>query len=225
MKKISIVLILLAFGLVVVSAASINATVLELAGKVEYQAPGKGWVPAKVGTVLPKGTIVSTGFKSTAILKVGTSTVTVKPITRLSLEEILESDSGTQTQLFLLAGRVKADVTPQAGKSIDFKVKSPTATASVRGTGFEFDGINLFVEKGSVQFMTPSGMRRFIGQGEFSRLSPDGTVSSPVAVSGSGLDTVDSTGGDDDGSGGDNPPPAPFDLPIKPEGILTIIIS
>lgn len=224
MRKIAIVLILCTMGVVALSAASINATVVELSGKVEYQAPGKAWIPAKVGDVLPKGTIVSTGFKSTAILRVGTSTVTVKPITRLSLEDIMQSDSGTQTQLFLLAGRVKADVSPQEGKTTEFKVRSPTATASVRGTGFEFDGINLLVEKGSVELMTPSGMRRFIGRGEFSRVSVNGSVLPPVAVSGTGLDQVDTLGhqGDDD-SGGDGPS-APLDPAVR-AATLTIIIS
>lgn len=173
-------------------AATLNATVVEIAGKVEYQLPGKGWKPAKVGDSLPKGTIVSTGFKSTVLLKVGPSTVTVKPITRLSLEEILQSESGTQTQLFLMAGRVKAEVTPQAGSPVEFQVKSPTATASVRGTGFEFDGTNLLVAHGSVQLRTPHGMTRYVRSGEFSYVATNGSVTSPAAVSAEGgLERID----------------------------------
>jgi hypothetical protein len=177
---------------VAVQAATVTATVMESAGKVEYQLPGKGWKPAKVGDTLPKGTIVSTGFKSTVLLKVGPSTVTVKPITRLSLEEILQSESGTQTQLFLLAGRVKAEVTPQKGSAVEFQVKSPTATASVRGTGFEFDGTNLLVEHGSVQLRAPHGMTRYVRNGEFSYVATNGSVTSPAAVSAEGgLERVD----------------------------------
>lgn len=173
-------------------AATLSATVVEIAGKVEYQVPGKDWKPAKVGDALPKGTIVSTGFKSTVLLKVGTSTVTVKPITRLSLEEILQTESGTQTQLFLLAGRVKAEVTPQAGSAVEFQVKSPTATASVRGTGFEFDGTNLLVAHGSVQLRTPHGMTRYVRSGEFSYVATNGSVTSPAAVSAEGgLERID----------------------------------
>lgn len=176
----------------VASAATLSATVTEVAGKVEYKLPGKDWKPAKVGDIVPKGTIISTGFKSTALLTVGPSTITVKPVTRLSLEDLVESSSGTQTQLFLLAGRVKADVTPQSGKVTEFKVKSPTATASVRGTGFEFDGVNLLVERGLVELRTPSGLLRFVAAGEFSYVTSNGNVTPPVAVSlETGLDRVD----------------------------------
>ena len=192
MKKLVMALALFSSLAVAVQAATVTATVMEIAGKVEYQLPGKDWRPAKAGDSLPKGTIISTGFKSTAVLKVGTSSITVKPITRLSLEDLIQSESGSQTQLFLMAGRVKADVTPQAGKKIEFQVKSATATASVRGTGFEFDGINLLVDRGSVQLRTPSGMIRYVGAGEFSYVSANGSVPAPAAVSmDTGLDRVD----------------------------------
>ncbi|PKL24503.1 MAG: hypothetical protein CVV47_08645 [Spirochaetae bacterium HGW-Spirochaetae-3] len=192
MKKLILAITTLLILSAAVQAATVTATVVEIAGKVEYQLPGKGWRPAKAGDALPKGTIISTGFKSTAVLKVGTSSITVKPITRLSLEDLIQSDSGSQTQLFLMAGRVKAEVTPQAGKKIEFQVKSATATASVRGTGFEFDGINLLVDKGTVQLRTPSGMIRYVGAGEFSYVSANGSVSVPVAASmETGLDRID----------------------------------
>lgn len=191
MKRTIIVFLIVAAVLTSVSA-DISAKITEIAGKVEYSLPGKSWMPAKIGDVLPKGTIISTGFKSTAVLSVGASTITVKPVTRLSLEELLESASGSQTQLFLLAGRVKADVTPQEGKITEFQVKSPTATASVRGTGFEFDGLNLLVDRGLVQLQNPTGMRRSVAAGEFSYVAPNGSVLAPVAVSGqSGLERID----------------------------------
>lgn len=182
--------------LVVLAAAAAfgqSATVMEVAGKVEYQAPGKDWRPAKVGDVIAKGSLVSTGFKSTVILKVGTATVTVKPITRLTLEQIVQTEAGSQTQLFLLAGRVKADVQPTAGQTTSFEVKSPTATASVRGTGFEFDGVNLLVERGSVRMANTGGQFRFVAAGEFSTITNSGGVSSPAAVStGFGLEQIGS---------------------------------
>lgn len=191
MRKYAIALAMLAFAAMSAAAATVSATIVEAAGKVEYQLPGKAWKAAKAGDVLSKGTLVSTGFKSTVVLKVGTSTITVKPITRLSLEEILQSDKGTQTQLFLMAGRVKAEVTPQAGQTTEFQVKSPTATASVRGTGFEFDGVNLIVEHGAVRLLSPSGMSRSVGAGEFCYIASDGSVPAPAAAAaGNGLDDV-----------------------------------
>lgn len=184
MKKSLGILILCIAGISSLAAAALTATITEVAGKVEYKLPGKDWVAAKTGTVLPAGSLISTGFKSTAILKMESATLTVKPVTRLSLEELVKSEGTTKTQMFLMAGRVKAEVTPRKGEQAEFKVKSPTATASVRGTGFEFDGQNLLVDHGAVQFESDTGIgiSQTVTSGEFSTLSQTGTVTAPVAV-------------------------------------------
>jgi hypothetical protein len=169
-----------------------EAVFTEVNGKVEYRVPGAAWKPARVGDKVGKGTVVSTGFKSVAELKLGTATITLKPVTRLTLEEIVNSRSGTQTRLYLLAGRVKADVPPQTGQTIDFRVKSPTATASVRGTGFEFDGVNLIVTERAVRLQSFGGQFRFVKAGEFSYVNRNDQVMTPAAVMVErGLDRVD----------------------------------
>lgn len=234
MKKLAIAAALLAAvsGFSFAASVPLAATLVEVAGKVEYQLPGKDWKAAKKGDVIPKGTVVSTGFKSSAVIKVGPATITVKPVTRMALEDLVQSDSGTQTQLFLQTGRVKADVTPQSGQTAEFKVKSPTATASVRGTGFEFDGVNLLVDKGVVQLRTPTGMVRYVGRGEFSYVSSSGTVSPPVAVAvETGLDRIDelvdqadveSQGGLPPVAQGTVPTPTPAE---DPTGGVTVILE
>lgn len=184
MKKCLGILILCTAGIFSAAAAPLTATVTEVAGKVECKLPGTDWKTAKVGDTLPAGSFISTGFKSTAILKTESATLTVKPVTRLSLEELVKSEGTTKTQMFLMAGRVKAEVTPKEGEKADFKVKSPTATASVRGTGFEFDGQNLLVDHGAVQFESDSGVGipQMVVSGEFSTISQTGTVVTPVVV-------------------------------------------
>lgn len=184
MKRYVGILILCIAGFSSVSAATLTATITEIAGKVEYKLPGKDWQPAQQGDTLVAGSFISTGFKSTAILKTEAATLTVKPVTRLSIEELVKSEGTSKTQMFLMTGRVKAEVTPKSGETASFKVKSPTATASVRGTGFEFDGRNLVVDHGSVAFESESGIgiAQFVGAGQFSTLSETGTVTPPVAV-------------------------------------------
>ena len=183
-KSLGILILCIAAGISSLAAAALTATITEVAGKVECKLPGTDWVAAKTGTVLPAGSLISTGFKSTAILKTESATLTVKPVTRLSLEELVKSEGTTKTQMFLMAGRVKAEVTPRKGEQAEFKVKSPTATASVRGTGFEFDGQNLLVDHGAVQFESDTGIgvSQTVVSGEFSTLSQTGTVTAPVAV-------------------------------------------
>jgi len=184
MKRYLGIFLLCTAGIFSAAAATQTATVTEVAGKVECKLPGNDWKTAKVGDTLPAGSFISTGFKSTAIIKTESATLTVKPVTRLSLEELIKSEGTTKTQMFLMAGRVKAEVTPKEGEKAEFKVKSPTATASVRGTGFEFDGQNLLVDHGAVQFESGSGIGipKMVASGEFSTISQMGTVTTPVAV-------------------------------------------
>lgn len=169
-----------------------EAKVLEVAGKVEFKSGSGSWRPMKVGMNLAKGTMISTGFKSSAIIQLGDATITVRPVTRLSLEELIKSEKGTQTELFLTAGRVKAEVTPSKVEKVEFSIRSATATASVRGTGFETDGRNLIVTHGMVELKNIWGQFRYVGGGEYSRVEPDSSVSIPLAVNPeTGLERLD----------------------------------
>ncbi|MDR1904517.1 MAG: FecR family protein [Treponema sp.] len=110
----------------------------ELSGTVETRASGSAvWVKAAKGYPIGKDTIISTGFKSTAVIAVGNSTLTVRPLTRLSLEAIIQNQDGEQVSLYLQTGRVRAEVKPPSRGNIDFTVRGPSITASVRGTGFD----------------------------------------------------------------------------------------
>jgi hypothetical protein len=128
-----------------------EAVIREIHGDVEVKAPGEAaWVQAVVGQRLTEAAMISTGFRSGALIAVGNSVLTVRPLTRLSLEELSEQEGNERVNINLQVGRVRADVTPQAGRRTDFTVRSPIATASVRGTSFEFDGARLEVAEGRV---------------------------------------------------------------------------
>ena len=99
MKKFLGIFILCIASISALAAASLTATVTEIAGKVECKLPGKEWRSAKTGDVLPAGSLIATGFKSTAILKTESAVLTVKPVTRLSLEELVQSEGTTKTQM------------------------------------------------------------------------------------------------------------------------------
>lgn len=192
MKVRSIIVIMMIIaGAMAVRAEEAYAVFSEVSGKVEFQAPGSAWKPAKVGDRVHPGDMVSTGFKSTAIIAIDKTTISVKAITRMTLQNLVKTAGGTSTTLFLLSGRVKADVPPQPGQSMNFKVTSPTATASVRGTAFEFDGVNLVVDRGTVQLTTPTLQSRHVAAGQFSMVAAGGVVPPPVAVLVThGLDSV-----------------------------------
>lgn len=179
MKRIAIMCLIL---IVVASAwaQTPNAVIKELTGRVEVKAPGGAWKPAAKGMALARNTAISTGFKSVVVLTLGSSTLTVKPLTRLSLEEIVKLEGNEQVKLYLSAGRVKADVSAPTGGTTDFSVKSPSATASVRGTSFEFDAVNLLVNEGVVTFVGANGQAVYIGAGGLSSIGAGGASSSSL---------------------------------------------
>jgi hypothetical protein len=157
------------------------ATIKEFTGKVEVMAPGGAWKPAAKGMALAKNTAISTGFKSVAVLTLGSSTLTVKPLTKLSLEALVKLEGSEQVKLYLSAGRVKAAVSAPAGGTTDFSVKSPSATASVRGTAFDFDGANLAVGEGVVVFVGTDGQAVQVPAGGFSSIGAGGSSGSPLS--------------------------------------------
>jgi hypothetical protein len=132
---------------------AVEAVIKETSGAVELKPPGTDtWIPARAGDPVRAATVISTGFKSTAILTIGNSTVSVRPLTRMSLEEFLELDNTETVNIQLRAGRVRAEVLPPPGGKTSFTVSSPMAVASVRGTVFEFDTARLRVSGGIIAF-------------------------------------------------------------------------
>ena len=117
----------------VISANALDATVLSVKGKVEVQ-KGEEWVPVKAGDIISKGSVISTGFKSEAVIKVKESKFTLSPLTRITIEKLSSTKAKDNTQLYLDSGSVGFDVKKSENKKVGFKVRSPAATASVRGT-------------------------------------------------------------------------------------------
>jgi hypothetical protein len=189
MRKTAIITILFAIGLASLpafaQATQVKGTFTEITGKVEIQLAGQAaWKPVKVGTVIEKATTISTGFKSTCVIQIGNALVTLKPLSRLRLDNMVADMAKgiTETAIFLVTGKVSAEVAPTQNVVTTFQVMSPTATASVRGTGFEFDGINLRVYHGLVAIASPTGVVRTVGAGESSSVSDPATVEVPTFV-------------------------------------------
>ncbi|MDR0494429.1 MAG: FecR family protein [Treponema sp.] len=189
MKKNVFFALLLAAAVFRVFAQSPDfGQIREFTGEVELKRAGSAvFVKAGAGDLLTQDTIVSTGFKSTAIIEVGSSTIMVRPLTRLSLAGI-QSDSGAEKlNVNLQTGRIKVDVKPPAGTKSNVSVQGSSATASVRGTSFEFDGFNLFVNEGAVSFESGNGVVILVSQNEGSSANGYGGVSDPQANNTNGL--------------------------------------
>jgi hypothetical protein len=143
-----------------------RAIIRDFAGTVEVKLPGsEAWVNAVKEQTLTGDAVISTGFRSTALIEIGDSLLTVRPLTRLTITELSQNRETEKIDLNLQAGRVRAEVSPSAGANIDFTVRSSAATASVRGTIFNFDTFNLTVNEGTVEFSGAAGSPVLIDAG------------------------------------------------------------
>jgi hypothetical protein len=155
---------------------------------------------------------------------VGSALIAVRPLTRLTLTEI-SAAAGTETiNVNLQAGRVRVDVKPPAGTKTSFSVTSPSATASVRGTRFDFDTKNVRVSEGTVALKGRRGPTVLIDKGSSSGIGTDDTAQAarndnnadlaPPGPPGYDPSTTGNTGG---GSGAANnlPEPGTIDVTIN----------
>jgi len=148
------------------SAFALQGKVVAVSGKVEFQAAQGTWKPLKQGDSIQAGTVISTGFKSQATIQLGASVLTVKPLTRMTLSELAEKEDTVDTELYLEVGNVRAEVNSYNNKRNGFTVRSPSATASVRGTAFSMGRGRLTVERGIVRFTGKRGKGRLAKAGQ-----------------------------------------------------------
>lgn len=180
--KIAVLLIMMAAG--TVYGQSPRASIGELRGTVEIRSPGSSvWRAARDGEELEAASMISTGFRSTAQIRVGGSVITVRPLTRLSLEALREAGASEQVDVRLRTGRVRAEVNPTEGRRVDFTVRGPVATASVRGTVFDMDTFNLDVERGMVSFAGADNTPVVVSEGQSSAVSTAGGRAAPAVES------------------------------------------
>ena len=158
-----------------------NGVITEITGTVELKLPGASvFIPAAAGSIVNQNTIISTGFKSTALVEIGSTLIMVRALTRLTLTEIVASQGIETLNVNLQAGRVKVDVNPPAGTRVQTQISSPVATASVRGTSAELDTRSIRVIHGSVSYGGNRGMPRMVSTGNTSAIGSDGKAADPV---------------------------------------------
>jgi len=169
----------------------IQAVIREMAGTVEIKrANSEVWEAASKGQSLAMDTVISTGFRSTAVIALGDSLITLRPLTRLTILELSQSQDGEKVDLNLQTGRVRADVKTSEAGNTEFIIHSPNSTSSVRGTIFEVDTLSLAVYEGTVEFTGVSGVSRISDDSGVSAVSEAFGVS---AVSGP-LQLIDAGG-------------------------------
>ncbi len=164
-KMIPAVLVLLFFTFV--STASAQIVVQRVRGQVAYKI-GNAWrAPLRPGLRLPQGTKVSTGARSYAVIRVNRHVVTVKPYSMIKLYQAKYGRQTENVNIGLRRGTVNARVNRDRRVKTVFKVSTPVATSSVRGTEEEISygpsrGMRIIVLKGMVSGENKTGITKFI---------------------------------------------------------------
>lgn len=117
-------------------------SVSKVSGKAEVLKNDR-WIALNVGDT------IQTGFRSSLTLeKSGEATVEVGALTRMTVEQLVDGNS----RMFIASGGLKSNVEPN--KRLGFTVRTPVATASVRGIEFNventFGGTDVSTMRGSV---------------------------------------------------------------------------
>lgn len=146
-------------------AADFTAQVVSVSGKVEVL-NGNSWKTLAAGDTLKSGDTVQTGFRSGAVLKIKDSTVNVAALTRMTVEQLSENSEKDNVRVFVKTGGVKSDVQKSNGKKVGFTVRTPVATASVRGTEFSventFDSTQVNTTRGKVAVWSGKNSERVL---------------------------------------------------------------
>ncbi len=141
MRKIRLVLTAILFVTFCAGLSAADATVTFVSGKVEVQRNGK-WIALQKGDTVEKSETISTGFQSEVKIKVLDSVMYLGPVTRITLEELSSSGSQDKVNVYLKTGTARSQVKHVDNKRVDYKVHTPVAVASCRGTEWIIDDSN-----------------------------------------------------------------------------------
>lgn len=170
-------------------AAAVKATLKGLKGDVSVRVTATAdWKPAAEGAMLPESAAVKTGADSEAtLLWADGHAAKVAAMSIVKIEASDRAGSVSKTQLSMEKGRVTARVAKlQTGDSV-FNIKTPVATAGVRGTAFdcaissETNQLAVSVVEGSV-YVAVGDIEVAVAEGFASTVMPGGVPQEPVAI-------------------------------------------
>ena len=132
---------------------------------------------------------IDTGFRSTATLKFEGSVISVSALTRLTISELLENENSRDTSVYLDAGKITANVKTSDNKRVNFTVRTPIATASIKGTAGLVSALGDVVSYENVwstSVINPDGTESSkkipVSQGMHLNVSANAGSNSPVSV-------------------------------------------
>jgi len=142
-------------------------SVIKVEGNAAYR-EGKSWLPLKEKQKLPEGVKISTGANSYAELSLNSinHSVKIKPLTMIQIFS-KETAENSDTHIGLKRGGITAKVPRNSKVKTIFKVSSPIATSSVRGTEEDINygpdkGMTVEVISGEIEGKNRHGKSNYI---------------------------------------------------------------
>lgn len=192
MKRIACLIVITAiFSFACVATIFAQDSVLKIAaveGKVLVKAASAvEWSDAKAGQPLNQKDSVKTEDGKALLEFTDKSSVTLKPNTEITVDELVWDNTARKVNINLTAGQLKT-ILNKVDTPSEFKVKTPTAICGAVGTIFYVivlpDGTGVYVEEGLIDFLnTLSGQSYTVYQGQRSDAGADGTITEPQTLS------------------------------------------
>lgn len=109
--------------------------IMSLTGKAQIFIGGK-WTNAQIGSAVYSESAIQTGYNSKAIVLMRNGAqISLKPNTTISFNQFAQAGKGSSVEVELVNGAVNSFIPKaDAGKTNEFKVRSATAVAGVRGS-------------------------------------------------------------------------------------------
>lgn len=165
MKKFNIFIIILA---IIFFSGNLFAKIRveSTKGDAAYK-KGRQWVPIKNGMTLGEGTKISTGVKSWVVLNIDGDSLKINQLTMMKVSRNRTDSKSKNTHIALKHGSLRARIKKIGKLKTSFKISTPVATSSVRGTeeivsyGAKL-GMRIKVLEGIVEGENPQGLLSYI---------------------------------------------------------------
>lgn len=135
-----------------------RAVIASIKGEVSFKSPEGAAIEAASGKELLPGSVIETGKGSAVLNLLDGSQMQVKAHSRVTLRDPAGND---HFSLELFLGKLAAKVQKKLGATPSFRMGTPTAVITVRGTSFEVE-VN---KKGRTQIYVYQGMVEVSGIG------------------------------------------------------------
>ncbi|MBI5050286.1 MAG: FecR domain-containing protein [Nitrospirae bacterium] len=163
-------LIIFLYAVPAYSAANSIGRITEISGNVLYRERNNiAYRDVKKDTQLEKGFWIKTGADGWAILTLSdNSKLTLANNTELEITEFIAGPKKKDGVFSMTQGKLRATVVKLAGEKVDYRIKSPTATAGIKGTEF--------------MMMSQGFANVFFGNEGAAEVSGDGDTSKPLGA-------------------------------------------